>query len=36
MTDETKLGKPVAEALEDFESEYMAARNLGDRSRVHL
>ncbi len=34
MTDKKKLSRPLAVALSGFESEYMAARNLGDRSRV--
>ena len=34
MTDKTKLSKPLAEALSGFESEYIGARNLGDRSRI--
>ncbi|MCH8877906.1 MAG: hypothetical protein IIA89_13980 [Chloroflexi bacterium] len=34
MTEKTKLNKRLAEALAGFESEYMAARNLGGRSQV--
>ena len=34
MIDKMKLSKPLAEALAGFESEYMGARNLGDRSRI--
>ena len=34
MSDTTELRKHFAEVLDDFESGYMAARNLAPRSRI--